>query len=486
MALDDKISGILEGIEIEEKDNGQLVLQSQPLEDVQKPYQPSTIPIIGKVVDYVSKKVRKPKEERLQHLIATNLGDYLGEQISNTDSDTRREQLERLQTSFNDYHNVRVNHLAVNHNDIDRPNFFVRNLGYFVGFGLIAAQNVIPGLEDIPRYISYPAIIGASLYAFKKTKNQKVDFPLPPIEEIKADVVKLSEKYKAAKERYPEEMDEHQVTAQQLEKLLPKLPSDVAEQIQQLIDGMEEGATVTLGISKTGQYDADKVPEMKAAVDRYVQQYCPTLDLDNVVVEVSKLRSGKGGGISPFRKNVVKISRISLDSNMKYFYRIYAHELAHVDGIDSEGMADYQAMQVISDMQEEFPDQRHEFEFYDTLLTAAVHTYVIERKKTIRNGRTKMSHLDDVIGYNAKKVVNGVLRREQPSTLSVGVNQKIHDELVEAETPEDVVKRVFDMYENPAIGRQFFFGLQHLLKNDEFMGGYTKDLYEVMKRQEKI
>jgi hypothetical protein len=281
-------------------------------------------------------------------------------------------------------------------------------------------------------------------------------------------------------------MHEHQVTAQQLEKLLPKLPSEAAEQIQQLIDGMEEGATVTLGITKTGQYDADKVPEMKTAVDRYVQQYCPTLDLDNVVVEVSKLRSGKGGGISPFRKNVVKISRSSLDSNMKEFYRIYAHELAHIDGIDSEGMADYQAMQVISDMQEEFPDQRHEFEFYDTLLTAAVHTYVIERKKTIRNGRTKLSHIGDVIGYNAKKVVNGVLRREQPSPLSVGVNQRIHDELVEAGAPEDIVKRVFDTYENPALGSQFFFGLQHLLKNDEFMGGYTKDLYEVMKHHERI
>ena len=64
MALDDKVSGILEGIEIEERDNGQLVLHSSPLEDIQKPYQPSTIPIIGKVIDYVGRKIRKPKEER--------------------------------------------------------------------------------------------------------------------------------------------------------------------------------------------------------------------------------------------------------------------------------------------------------------------------------------------------------------------------------------------------------------------------------------
>ena len=49
-----------------------------------------------------------------------------------------------------------------------------------------------------------------------------------------------------------------------------------------------------------------------------------------------------------------------------------------------------------------------------------------------------------------------------------------------------IVRRVFEVYENPALGSQFFFGLQHLFKNDEFMGGYTKDLYEVMKHQKKI
>jgi len=486
MALDDKISNILEGIEIEERNNGRLVLHSQALEDVQKPYQSSHVPVLGKIIDYVAKKIRKPKEERLQHLIAKNLGDYFGERIAATDSDTEREQLERLQTSFNDYHNVRINHLVVNHNDVNRPNFLVRNLGYVVGFGILAAQKFIPGLEDIPNYIANPAIIGASFYAVKKMHNQKVDLPVPSLDEIKSDVAKISEKYRAAKEKCPEEMDSYEVTAQQLEQLLPKLPAEAAKQIQQLIDGMEEGTKVTLSTNKTNQYDAKRIPEMKAAVDRYVQQYCPTLDLENVVVEVSNLRPGKAGGISPFRKNVVKLSKSSLDSDMKQFYRIYAHELAHVDGIDSEGMADYQAMQVISAMQGEFPDQRHEFEFYDTLLSAAVHTYVIERKKSIRNGNTKLGHALDVVGYNAKKLVNGITRKEQPSPLSVGVNQRVFDELIELGAPEEIVTRVFDVYENPAFGSQIFFAAQHVLKNDEFMGGYTKDLYEVMKHYNKI
>ncbi|MCX6707359.1 MAG: hypothetical protein NT001_04440 [Candidatus Woesearchaeota archaeon] len=413
MALDGKISTILEGIEIEEREDGRLVLHSQSLEEVQKLYQ-SNIPVLGKIIDYIARINKPKKEELLQHLIAKNLGNYLRQKISETDSDKKKEQSERLLTAFNHYHNIRINHLSINHNDINRPNFFVRNLGYFVGVGLIAAQYVIPDLEDIPNYMIYSAIIGANIGAgihiMKKIKNQKVDFPVPSIDEIKDDIAKLSEKYMAAEEKHPEEMDSYEITASQLEKLIPKLTAEAADQIRRLIDSMSEGTTATLSMTKTGQYDAAKVPEMKKAVDRYVQQYCPTLDLENVKVEVSKLRLGCGG-ISPFRKNVVKISRSYLDSNMNGFYRIYAHELAHIDGVYSEGMADYQAMQVISDMQSEFPDQRHGFEFYDTLLTAAVHTYVIERKKSIRNGKTKLSHLCDIIGYNAKKVLNGVLRR---------------------------------------------------------------------------
>lgn len=487
MALDDKIPEILDGIEIEERDTGRLVLHSQPLEDIQRPYQPSNIPVLGKVIDYVVRKIRKPKEERLQHLIAKSLGDYLGQRMSETGSGHEREQLARLQTAFNDYHNVKINHLAINYNDIQRPNFFIRNLGYFVGFGLIATQ-VVLGIEDILNYTVYPVIvgIGASLYAIKKTKNQKVNFPVPPLEEIKADVVRLSEKYRAVKERYTEELASHEITVSQLENLLPELPAEAAEQIRQLVGGLDKDAKVTLRMKKTGKYDSEKVPWMKAAVDRYVQKYCPTLDLENVVVEVSKLRFDMGGGISPFRKNIVKVSRQALDSDMRKFYSIYAHELAHIDGIDSEGMADYQAMQVISDMQEEFPDQRHEFEFYAALLTAAAHTYVIERKKSARNGKTKSSHLGDVIGYNARKIVDGVLRRDQPSPLSAGVNRMIYDELVESGAPEEIVRSVFEVYENPALGRQIFFWLQHVLKNDEFMGGYTKDLYKVMKNQKKI
>ncbi|MCX6707358.1 MAG: hypothetical protein NT001_04435 [Candidatus Woesearchaeota archaeon] len=62
----------------------------------------------------------------------------------------------------------------------------------------------------------------------------------------------------------------------------------------------------------------------------------------------------------------------------------------------------------------------------------------------------------------------------------------VHDELVESGAPKDIVRSVFDTYENPALGRQIFFGLQHILKNDEFMGGYTKDLYKVMKHEDKI
>jgi len=58
--------------------------------------------------------------------------------------------------------------------------------------------------------------------------------------------------------------------------------------------------------------------------------------------------------------------------------------------------------------------------------------------------------------------------------------------LVELGAPEDIVRRVFEVYENPALRSQIFFGLQHVIKNDEFMGGYTKDLYEVMKHQSKI
>jgi len=490
MVLNDKISAILEGINIEERDNGRLVLHSQPLEDIQKPYLPSHTPILRNVIDYVAKVIRNPKKKKIQHLIAKNLGDYLDQKIAGAESDSESEQLKRIQTSFNDYHNVRINHLAVNHNDINRPNFFVRNLGYFVGCSIIAARNIVPALEALPNYIVYPAVCGAYIYTFKKSENQKVDFAVPSIDEIKEDVAKLSENYRAAKEKYPGEMDSLEITVQQLKELLPKLlptmSSQDVEKFQQFIDGKDQDATIIFRGTKTDQYDPEKISEMKADVDRYVQQHCPTLDLENVCIEVSKMRSGKGGGISPFRKNVVKISRSSLDNNMKGFYRIYAHELAHIDGVSSEGMADYQAMQVISEMQEEFPDQRHEFEFFDTLLTAAVHTYVIERKKSIRKGKTKIAHLGDVIGYNAKKVLNGVLRKEQPSPVTVGINQRIHDELVESGTPEDIVKSVFETYENPALGSQFFFGLQHVIKNDEFMGGYTKDLYEVMKHYNKI
>ena len=157
-----------------------------------------------------------------------------------------------------------------------------------------------------------------------------------------------------------------------------------------------------------------------------------------------------------------------------------------LNGIDSEGMAQYQAMQIISDLEQAYPHQGHEFTYYSTLLAAAAHTYVLERKESLRQGMNGVKHFGDVVSYNTRKAISFILRREQPSVLSVGVNRTIYDELVGRGLPGPNVNKFFEDFENLSLTKMFISGLQHFLKNDDFRGGYTKDLYKLMKQKGRI
>ncbi|MEI7718279.1 MAG: hypothetical protein WCI72_00295 [archaeon] len=483
MTLDDLVRESLEGIRIEEKATGELVLTSEKLDAIYKAYTPSGASFFREVRNLLASK---PPEEKIKHLVAKNLCQYLTHKHSASDSEKEKEQLSRLKIAFEDYHDIKINGVIVNYDNVHRPNFLSRHAGLIAGLGLCLAKDVVPGMEHFPTYAIFATMLGTDIYFRNKSKGQKVDFPTPTIEEIKRDINRLSAQYRVAKQNV-EEDESKEITSDQLEELLADLPKEIVQQVKETMRQMgDKKFEIRVKKSKPEEYCPEKVEQMKEEVDRYAQKYCPTCDLEKIVIEVTKMPAGSAGGISPFRKNVIKVSRDHLEGEIRDFYRIYAHELAHRDGVSVEGMADYQAMQIISDMQADFPKHGHEFELKDTLLTAAAHTYVLERKKELRKRKSVGSHLHDVLSYNVQNIASCFLRRKKVSSLSVGVNQELYDELIKLGTPQDVADKVFECYDNLSLRNQMFFGAQNLLKKDGFMGRYTKDLYRVMKHKGKI
>jgi hypothetical protein len=481
MTLEDKISTILEDIEITEEENGRLILHSDYLEDLRRPFK--RVPIVRNILNLLC----APNKGKLKHLIAKSLESYLQGKVDTSGSEKEKNRYSRLLEAFQDFHNIRINDLNINYDDKQRPNFLIRHIGDIAILGSVAASATIPYVrEQIPWYVKSSLLLGALFYEFRARHSQSVDFPVPDLDEIKKDIQELIPKYREEKKKRDAKIT---FTKEKYEEFIKELQEmAISQDTRKMIMGTveEEGPNkiVTLKGVKRKDSDPSKIPEMKKRADAYLQKYCPTLDLDKIKVILKRMwhESGKASRI----RNAAKISKPMLETDMDKFFGIYSHEVGHLDGVRSEGKAQYLEVNVMADMAKDFPDERFGLDFYCTLLEAVVHTHVTERKKSIRNGNTKLAYLKDVVVYNARRIINGLFWRPKPPVVSTGINEKISNELHEIGVPDEIIRSVFENYEDPSLGEQLSYGLQAILKRDEFGVGYTKDLYELMKHKGRL
>ena len=103
MKLEDKISEILEDIEITEEDNGRLILHSDYLEDLRRPFK--SVPVVRNILNLLY----APNKGKLRHLIAKNLESYLQGKVDTSESEEEKDRYSRLLEAFQDFHNIRIN-----------------------------------------------------------------------------------------------------------------------------------------------------------------------------------------------------------------------------------------------------------------------------------------------------------------------------------------------------------------------------------------
>ncbi len=433
-------------MEISESDNGRLVLHSSQLEEIHSEYKPSDVPVVGRAIDVVSRCMYGSKDMKVKCLIAKHLSASLEDRMSAAGSDDEKEQLKRVKQAFELYHDIRINHLSVNNQDTVRYGFLMRNRTSLLSFGLLLTNYLIFDISEIPSYILCPAVVGAGLFFVKKNVQQKLDKPVFNIDEIRDDIVDLSGKYEHHKNKY--------FAAKKHDK-----------------------------DSETGQYEPEKISDMKKTADHFIQRYCPTLDLESVTVVAEDTLNLVNGRVSD---DTVKISKAHLSRDMNNFYRVYFHEIAHIDGVFLESIAEYDSVKVFFDIQQESSDHYFKYEFHRIMLLAAVHTYITERKRSIMGMMYGFYHLADTLHYNYKWFRNLFSGRKLPKYLSMGVNSVICDELAELGVKEDTIREVYGYYETPYLTKQLLFLLQYILNSNEFKGGYTRQLYHLMKTDDRF
>jgi hypothetical protein len=483
MTLEDRISEILEGIEIDKKESGKLVLYSSALEEEQKPSKLLNMPIIGKLIGSLKRSYKISKKDKLKHLIAKNLEDYLTEKRDTSFSLEDYERYDHLLNAFETYHNIKINDLEINQCNIKRPNLFIRNPLLFTG-AVVTAYSIFPSISELPLAVqgsmAFGLICSYATYKYSKEKDQTVNFPLPSLDEIKEDMSLLSQKYIEEKEKiFATNTETDFIKPEELKEKISELTKIVSEgtvsKIIEFVATTEDTIRLTSTIDETP--DIIKIPQVKAKIDEYLQKYCPTKDLGEVKIKLINLWGASGRVDS--ERNEVLLSPDIFGKNWGEFYITYPHEIGHLDGMNAEGWAQYVTLQVESEMAKDFPDETHNFNVCKELLRAVTHTYVIERKKEIRKYRAKLGHLKDMFEYSFANL-KSLFTKKEPDVIDVGINREIHDELIGLGVPANIIESIFYQFENPSLKTQFFFAAQTVLKNDEFASGYTKDLYEIV------
>jgi len=440
MRLEEKLQKVFSDLEINPT-CGRIELRSDALNEFYTTLsEPTTF--LGKIAHTLKQKLYLDlKKPRIQKILAKGMEAYLAERAETCEHAIERDSYECLLEAFQDYHTLKINNLEVSYNHLSMPNILIRNLYWIAYFSFVAANEEIPAL-NLPGYVVVPASIPFLLYASTKQElpPQSVDFPIPDLDELCQDIVTLTEKYIQAKNT--------------------KIPNPAY-----VLKYIEEGG---LGL--------------KSMADTYLQKYCPSLNLKEIKLEIKELSQGTGGGVG-HKTKTVKIDKGTLQRDVSDFFEIYPHEVGHIDGINSEGRATYLATRTLLEMDKDNPHSGFGLKAYTTLLIGAVHAYIIERKKEMREGKhSRLIHLREVISYN-RKLRKSDKSGEEVRISDIGDNPQIYYELEKLKVPSDILDVVFETYENLSWKKQIFFLAQRVLKGDEFMGGYTKDLYELTKHK---
>ncbi|MBI4440557.1 hypothetical protein HY639_00160 [Candidatus Woesearchaeota archaeon] len=417
-------------------------------------------------------------QKRLSHTLAPHLETYLAARKGEP-------RYDRLCEAFQDMHCIRINGVPVQRSSLGQYSLMAE-IGMYALFasslGIIVPEN--PALSHRLLFGLLCTVYG--IQAAKRTLvgTESIEAPLPSLDEIGEDLLVALGSYRAAKEKYLRHapVREFRCRAEDIEKpeiqeqlLTYLLQQPVYDNYSELMRREGDECIIRAPVFEKFSYSPALIDSFKRIADPYLQPYCPTLDLtDGMTMTLIKGLDESTGGYClrwPWGKPMIILSETGLQQSPKRFFGWYVHEVAHADGLKTEGRAQCQAIQVLLDMAKDYTKDGFDYQARKFILEAVAHSYVRARKRKERGWYEPAAHLGDALRSALGKKCT--------------LDDEIFDELSEVGVPQIITDTVKEResYEPRRLG---LFMVQTLFKNDTFLGGYTVDFYRLLKQKKLL